>query len=63
MEAPTTIYVKLDTDKEVRVELTHVTEGIGAPHEKNRERGLTPAEVLHASKRIAAHDYTCHSNL
>ncbi len=62
MEKKTTLFIKLDTDREVRVEMTHVTAGLPAPNEQNRERGLSVRELEHVSKRLVERDYTTRSN-
>ena len=62
MEQKTTVYVQLDTDKQVKVEMTHETEGVGAPHEVNRERELTVREMKHVTARLAQGDFTLDPN-
>lgn len=63
MEKKTTVYVKIDTDKEVRVEMTHVTEGFPTPHETNHERALTTDEIRHVVKRMNAGDISPHPTI
>ena len=63
MEKKTTVYVKLDTGKEVRVEMTHVTEAVPGPNEVNRERELSVREMAHVSNRLKSGDYSLHSHL
>lgn len=58
MEAPTTVYVKLDTDKEVRVEMTHVTEAFPTPHEENRERALSKTEINRVIQQLMYGQYS-----
>lgn len=62
MENNTILYVKLDTDKEVRIAMTHVTAAMPTPHESDQERGLTVRELIHVNKRLAQGDYTKESN-
>ena len=63
MESKTTVYVKLDIDQEVKVELAHVTEADPAPHEKRKNRELTAREMNHVSRRLQDKDYTFRSTL
>ena len=63
MEKKTTVYVKLDADKEVRIELVHVTGSLPAPNEKNRERGLSVRELDHVARRLRSLDYTLGSTI
>ena len=62
MDTSTTLYIKMDQDKQIRIDLSHITEALPTPNEQDRERGLTVREIEHVSKRLAAKDFSTASH-